>query len=93
MSFARFLTHRRKKLIEAQEEDQHAYVGCNEEKSMVPHGDQAYVHHTILASDWRLQGLFPYMDYTCAVKVCSSYHLQILDVQYVLDILLSQIVL
>jgi len=48
MSFARFLTHRRKKLIEAQEEDQHAYVGCNEEKSTVAHGDEAY---TILASN------------------------------------------
>ena len=43
MSFARFLTQRRKKLIEAQEEDQHAYVGCNEEKSTVAHGDQVYV--------------------------------------------------
>jgi hypothetical protein len=39
--------------------------------STVADWDQAYIfelHRTILAFDWRLQGLFPYMDYTCAVK-------------------------
>lgn len=33
----------------------------------VADGDQVYLSELHRTFDWRLQGLFPYMDYTCAV--------------------------